>query len=130
MTENTLSRRQVRFVSALLTTTTVAEAARLAGISQRTAYRYLENAGVQSAIGRSLDDTLTDATCQATTAVTRALAVLQAILDDPSSPAPCRVGAARLILEAGPRYRQTLDLASRISVVEDLTRIGLDEPGL
>jgi hypothetical protein len=122
MPETRLSPRKARFASALLTTNTVADAARQAGISERTAFRYLEDPAVQAAVGRGLDDTLADATRQITAAVGKALSVLETILEDPSAPPTSRVAAARLILDAGPRYRQTLDLANRLAVVEDLQR--------
>jgi len=122
MAETSLSRRKARFVSALLVTNTVAEAAEQAGIAERTAYLYLEDPEVQAAVGRGLDDALSDATRQVTAAVSKALATLEVILEDPAAPTTSRVAAARLILEAGPRYRQTLDLANRLAVVEDLQR--------
>jgi hypothetical protein len=122
VTKTALSARKARFAAALLATNTVADAARAAGISERTAFTYLEDPDVQSAVGRGLDDTLSDATLHVTAAVTKALAVLESILDDTSAPPSCRVAAARLILDAGPRYRQTLDLATRLAVVEDLQR--------
>jgi len=122
MPENSLSRRQARFVSALLVTSTVAEAARQAGIAERTAYTYLNDPNVQAALGRGLDDELADATRLVTAAVGEALSTLSAILKDQSAPAASRVAAARLILDAGPRYRQTFDLSTRLAILEDRQR--------
>jgi len=128
MTETKLSPRQAHFVSAMLAARTMAEAARQAGISDRTAYAYMNDPQVQAAIGRGLDDVLADATRQITTAVAQALATLEAIHKDPAVPPASRVTAARLILDAGPRYRQTLDLATRVANLEDLQRSVEHEP--
>jgi len=128
MTEGKLSPRQAHFVSAMLTARTMAEAARQAGISDRTAYAYMNDPRVQTAIGRGLDDVLADATRQITGAVAQAIATLEAILKDPAAPPASRIAAARLILDAGPRYRQTLDLATRVANLEDLQRSLEHEP--
>ncbi len=128
MPENALSIRQARFVSALLATSTVSETARKAGISERTAYRYLADRDVQAAIGSSLDDTLTEATRQVTAAVSPTLSALEVMIADESAPPAARVAAARLIIDAGPRYRQTLDLAKRLANLEDRQRSEENEP--
>jgi phage terminase small subunit len=42
MTANDLTRRQLKFVAALMASTTVAEAVHRAGIGEKTAHRYLK----------------------------------------------------------------------------------------
>lgn len=128
MDHHGLSPRQARFVSAMIVTRTVADAARMAGIGERTAYTYLADPAVQAAIGRGLDDVLADATRQITGTIGPALAALESILQDPTVPASARVAAARLLLDAGLRYRTTLDLATRLANVEDRQRTLEDEP--
>jgi hypothetical protein len=120
MTDTKLTARQAHFVSAVLATRTTAEAARQAGVSDRTAYTYMNDPRVQAAIGRGLDDVLADATRHITGAVAQALAALEDILTDPAAPPAARIAAARIILDAAPRYRQTLDLATRLANMEDL----------
>jgi phage terminase small subunit len=62
MTANDLTRRQLKFVAALMESTTVAEAAHRAGIGEKTAHRYLKEPAVQNAIraaGREQLESLT-----------------------------------------------------------------------
>ena len=128
MTETKLSPRQAHFVSAMLAARTMAEAARQAGISDRTAYTYMNDPEVRAAISHGLDDILADATRRITGAVAQAITTLEAILQDPAVPPASRVAAARLILDAGPRYHQTLDLVTRVANLEDLQRSLEHEP--
>ena len=67
MAENdTLNRRQRKFVAALLVAPTIEEAARAAGIGERTAYRYLKDAAVRQEVHQRLDQATTLATAALT----------------------------------------------------------------
>ena len=113
-----LSARQGRFVSALMTTPSIEAAAKAAGIGRRTAFRYLANPGVKSALSRALDDAMGAATRRAVQAMSGALETLEAVHADGEAPTGARVSAARVILEAGPKLREALDLAQRVAELE------------
>ena len=119
-TKDELTARKAQFAAAMLAARTKAEAARRAGISERTARTYLKDPRVQAAIGRGLDDVLAEATRHVIGAAAQAIATLEEIHKDPAAPPLARIAAARLILDAVPRYRQTLDLATRVTNLEDL----------
>ena len=113
-----LSARQGRFVSALMTAASIEAAAKAAGIGRRTAFRYLANPGVKSALSRALDDAMGAATRRAVQAMSGALETLEAVHADGEAPTGARVAAARAILEAGPKLREALDLAQRVAELE------------
>ena len=118
--KDTLSTRQKRFVVAMLTAATIAEAAELAGVSERTARRYLSNPAVRRALGQALDDALTQAAGQVVNAMCAALTTLEEIHGDGEAPTGARVSAARAILEGGPKLREALDLSQRLAELERL----------
>ena len=115
---DTLRPKQGAFVSALLVHPTIEAAADAAGISRRTAHRYLELEVVKAALVRSLDAAMGQATRRAVAAMTQAIRTLEAIHTDGAQPTGARVSAARAILDAGPRLREALDLAERVSALE------------
>lgn len=115
---DTLRPKQGAFVAALLVHPTIEAAAEAAGISRRTAHRYLELEPVKAALVRSLDDAMGQATRRAVAAMTEAIQTLEAIHTDGAQPTGARVSAARAILDAGPRLREALDLAERVSALE------------
>ena len=53
-----------------------------------------------------------------------AVETLEAIHQDPDAPTGARVSAARAILDAGPRLRDALDLAERVTKLEQLAESG------
>lgn len=113
-----MNRRERRFVAALMTAPTIEAAAEAAGIGERTAYRYLQDPAVKQALGQALDATMNQATRRAVDAMTEALDTLAEIHADLEAPKGARVSAARAILDAGPRLREALDLAERVSELE------------
>ena len=115
-----LSVKQRRFLSAMLTARTVADAARQAGIAERTAYLYLAAPHVQAALNHTLDESLSHAAHQATAAMDQALAALRAILDDPAASPAARIAAARTILQVGPRLHESVTLTQRVAALENL----------
>jgi hypothetical protein len=57
MTENSLTRRQLQFVAALLESKSVSEAARRCGIGEKTGRRYLRSPAVEPVLGCYVLDT-------------------------------------------------------------------------
>jgi hypothetical protein len=114
-----LSPKQRRFLSAMLSARTIADAARQAGIAERTAYLYLTAPHFQVALNHALDDALSRAAQQATAAMDHALAALCAILDDPATSPAARIAAARAILQVGPRLHESVTLTQRVATLED-----------
>lgn len=113
-----LSPRQARFVSALLSSPTIEAAAAAAGISSRTGRRYLRDPNVRRAISAAVDEAMGRATHLAVQAMVNALMTLEEIHTDRKAPVGPRVSAARAVLEIAPKLREALDLADRVSALE------------
>lgn len=120
MTKPDISPNQQRFIAAMLSTRTVADAARQIGISERTAYRYLDEPQVRAALNSALDQALSATAQRAAAGMDRALDTLYAILDDPNTPLTARIAVARLLLETGPRLHETITLVQRMESVEKM----------
>jgi hypothetical protein len=103
----------------MLTARTVAEAAHEVGVTERTGYKYLANPDVKQAIAQALDVVLAQATRQAVAAVIGSLDTLVEIHTDRDNPAGARVSAARAIVPLGLRLREALDLAERVTELEN-----------
>jgi hypothetical protein len=86
MTKPDISPRQQRFIAAMLTARTVADAARQAGVAERTAYRYLDDPEIRAALDLALDQSISYAARHAAAGMNQALVVLQAILEDVAAP--------------------------------------------
>ena len=114
-----LSAKQRRFLAAMLTARTVTDAARQAGIAERTAYLYLSMPQVQAALDHAFDEALSHTAQQATVAMDRAIAALCAILEDCASPPATRIDAARTILQIGPRLHESVTLTRRVTTIEN-----------
>jgi len=119
MAENSaLSRRQTRFVAELLGAKTVEGAARAAGIAPRTAWRYLENDAVKTALSRRQDGLLGHAARRLATEMETAMDVLHEVMVSRDAPDAPRVSAARAVLDSGLRLAELVALAERVAAVE------------
>ena len=118
MTKPDISTNQERFITAVLSTRTIADAARQIGISERTAYRYLDEPEVRAALDSALDQALSQAAQRAAVGMDRALATLYTILEDANTPLTARIAVARLLLQTGPRLHETITLMQRMESIE------------
>ena len=116
----TLTPSQRQFVIAMLTHRTAADAAAVAGIAERTAYRYLADPKVRTALAEAQDRLLREATQQAIGAMTLALSTLQDLVADEGTPPGVRVTAARTILEHARSLHEEHNLAERLARLEAL----------
>ena len=117
-TAQRLTARKRRFVAAMVTARSVAEAARIAKIGARTAWRYLADPEVKRALSLALDGMMTVVTRRTVDAIAGALDTLRAVQGDDDASPSARVAAARTVMQAGPRLRETNDLAARVTALE------------
>ena len=117
-TLHSLTARQRRFVAAMLTAASSTVAAELAGIARVTAHRYLRNPAVKLALSDAFDETMAQTMRQVVAAMTDALQTLRDVHADEEAPVGVRVTAACAILEAGPRLREAIDIAERVTELE------------
>jgi phage terminase small subunit len=118
MTANDLTRRQLKFVAALMESTTVAEAAHRAGIGEKTAHRYLKEPAVQNAIraaGREQLESLTRRLRRLGQDAAETLGAAMQAEDASWSP---RIKAADSVIGRLLKVSELLDLEERVTALE------------
>lgn len=108
---------EFELVNALAAGSSVAEAAERAGVSAKTAYRRLREPEFKAKITVARDALFADAVGKLADAASAAIATLVDLLG--SSSPTARLGAARAILEHGPKLRDQVELEARITVLEE-----------
>jgi len=116
--DDTLSSREVRFIGALLAGEDVPRGAELAGVSERTGWRYLERPAVRRELARRQDAALSEAGARLSVAMSESVDVLREVMRDRAASAPARVSAARAVLDAGLKLSELVSLAERLTEVE------------
>jgi hypothetical protein len=117
-TSSPLSAKQQRAIAALLTKPTIEEAAKAAGVSRATLYRWLAERAFQTALADA-ERRLLETTSRGLIALsTKALAVTEAVLDDQSVPASTRLRAADVTLNRLLQLRELVSLEERIAALE------------
>lgn len=97
---------------------TIENAARKASVSSRTAHRRLADPAFRRQLGELRSDMVQRAAAVLTAAALEAVKTLMALQDAVIPPA-VRLGAARAILELGPRLRESAELETRIATLEE-----------
>ena len=116
--ETELTPKAARLVAASLAASTWAEAARLAGVSDRYARDLRRTPAFRAALREARDQVLQDATARAAGGLVEAIDVLRAVLRDTTSPTPARIAASRVLLATTPALIETNDLLERIEALE------------
>ena len=106
-------------LSALLTSDTKAEAAKKAGISDRTLRSYLSDPAFKAEYQRRKKKLLNDATHQMQQSMKIAVSTLKGIIQSKESKDSDRITAARLILEYSLKYTEINDILDRIEDLEN-----------
>ena len=116
--DSELTPKAARLVAASLAASTWAEAARLAGVSDRYARDLRRTPAFRAALREARDQVLQDATARAAGGLVEAIDVLRAVLRDTTSPTPARIAASRVLLATTPALIETNDLLERIEALE------------
>ena len=103
-------------IAALAGGASVADAAKLAGVSEATVFRRLRDDGFKQQVAEARAEMLSRAVAMLTSASVEAVETLRSLLGSPLDFA--RLSAARTILEVGSKYREQLDLAERVASLE------------
>jgi hypothetical protein len=106
-------------LQALACGATVQNAALKAGISERTAYRRLENAAFVEQLNQLRAEMVQRTAGMLTGAGLGAVKTLVDLQHDAAIPPAVRRGAARDVLELGIKYRETADWEQRLTDLED-----------
>jgi hypothetical protein len=114
-------------LTALACGATVDNAAHTAGMSARTAQRRLKEPAFQQRLQEVRTDLIERTAALMTAAGLESVKTLIA-LQQAGSPAGVRLGAARTVLEIGPKLREVADLARRLAALEAQVRAAAPRP--
>lgn len=106
-------------VTALAFGATVENAARKAGIGERTAYRRLSDPDFRARVDQARQEAVLRTAGMLTGAASGSVKTLVDLQQDVSVPASVRRGAARDILEIGVKYRDCAEMERRVAALED-----------
>ena len=113
-----LTAKQEKAIACLLVAPSVSQAARQAGIGERTLLRWLTLEVVQTAYRTARRQLVVQTIGRLQQASAQAVATLCEVMRDREAPASARVSAARTVLEMTLKGLELEDLAVRLTVVE------------
>ena len=114
----TLTQKQQKALSALLTNPTKEAAAKAAGIESKTLRRYLTDPEFQAEYQKAVSGMIEDAATQARQSLNPALSCLREIVEDGGETATARISAARSLLEYGFRLTEIADIMKQLEELE------------
>lgn len=98
---------------------TVENAARKAGIGERTAYRRLADPDFRARLSQARQEAVVRTAGMLTGAAVGSVKTLVDLQQDASVPAAVRRGAARDVLEMAVKYRESAEMEQRVAAIED-----------
>jgi hypothetical protein len=104
-------------IAALAAGAAYADAAKHAGVSERTVRRRLDDPAFKREVGAARDAMVSQAVARLSAATTAAVDALRALLDSPLDFA--RLAAARNILELALKFREHDELSARVAALEE-----------
>ena len=111
-------RNKEKYLSALLTSDTLKEAAEKAGVTPRWLREILKDPEFSREYNERKTELLEEASRQLANTYQLAVTALRGILTDPEAKAGEKTSAARAVLEYGSKITETADLAARIDALE------------
>lgn len=120
MAENSryMTRRQQSAISALLINPSIPEAAKIAGIAERTLYRWAQLDTFNTEYRTARRALVTRVICVIQGAMSEAVKTLISVMLDGQSTASVKVKAAKVLLESGLKVTEIETLDERISAIE------------
>ena len=115
-----MTAKHEKLLAALLSAPTIQGAAKIAGVSESTALRFLKESEFAEAYRAARREVVSHAVTQLQSACGEAVATLREVASDGDAPASSRVSAARSILETSLRAVEIDDLAARVANLETL----------
>jgi len=128
-----LSRNQTKALSALLSSSTVCEAAEKAGLSARTIYNYLGDPAFKETLSRRKDKTIDAVIAMLCGLVGESAKHVKAILADDESTSATKLRAVQVVHDLLRQLTELAELRARIATVEEqlkqLGQKGVDNHG-
>jgi hypothetical protein len=113
-----LSAREAAAVEALLQQPTIARAAASVGVHERTLRRWMATPAFRTALLEARRAAFGQAIGLTQWYAAMAVATLVKVMNDPASPAHCRISAAAVLLRFGREGLELDDLADRVEALE------------
>ena len=110
--------KQEKAITALLTSHTIAQAAKAAGVSERTLFRWLQEEAFQGEYRRARWLAAGQAIAMLQKISSEAARALQDVFNDSEAPASARVSAARAVIELSLKSIEIENLELRITKLE------------
>lgn len=105
-------------IAALLSTSTIGEAADAIGVSEQTVWRWLQKKDFKDKYQKSKKQVLQQAIARLQTASGNAVETLLEVMGDSFSPASTRVAAAKITLDLSLKVLEYEEIESRIQSLE------------
>jgi hypothetical protein len=119
-----LTAKQEKVIGLLISEPSIHEAAKVAGIGDRTIFRWLKEGAFNRAYREARSAAVRQAVGQIQAAMGRAVQTLVSIMEDVEAPASSRVAAARTMIETGIKAVELEDLESRVTALETQLKEG------
>ena len=116
------SRKKDQAIIALLSHSSIEQAARAVGVGVATLWRWLQRADFQEEYRKARRDAVGRAVGQLQQACAKAVQALEEIAAKQDAPASARVAAARVILETSIKAIELQDLQARIEALENTVK--------
>jgi DNA-binding MurR/RpiR family transcriptional regulator len=117
--EGKLNRKQEVAVMALLTEQTLRDAAKKAGVSEATLYRWQQLEGFKSMFRDAKRQAVGQATARLQQSSTLAIETLNEVMQNKKAPAMARVTAAKTVLEFSYKAYEIEELQERVERLEE-----------
>jgi len=116
--ETGLTVRQQKAISTLLSSKTIEQAAKQAGVSRKTLYTWLRAPDFKAALSEATGEVLENAVRRLTALTSKAIDTLESVIDNPKTNTASRIRAATAILDTVLKIRELTVLESELRALE------------
>ncbi len=113
-----LNQRQERFLKAMLSTASIDEACKVAGINRNTGYKYLKDERFMRVYRKLRREAMQQVTARLQKVSEQAVQTLQEVMVDQESTPSSRVQAAKNVLDVAYRSLDIDDTQARVEAIE------------
>lgn len=115
-----LNAKQVKFMKALLTSDTITEAYKQAGIAEHTAYKYLADEEFNKEYTEQKRESLRHVSTRLNDIALRSIAILDEIANDQEQTGASRIRAVEVALNYAYKGMELEDLNNRLTEIENM----------
>ena len=125
--KSSITPKQEKVIGALLAHPTIEDAAKIAGISRGTIFRWLQQEDFQAAYTKARRETVRHAIARLQSSSSEAVGVLTEVMTDQTANIFARVSAAKAVFEFSLKAVEVEDLAKRLAELESLFKIQAEQ---